>query len=58
MCGGVEQYRIQLFGWIKMFTSASRRCCFHHRHTVINGVLQYTFGGVLQDTIMSVGVVT
>ena len=26
-------------------------------YTVKNGVLQYTFGGVLQDTIMPVGVV-
>ena len=27
------------------------------QYTVKNGVLQYTFGGVLQDTIMPVGVV-
>ena len=28
-----------------------------YRCTVKNGVLQYTFGGVLQDTVMPVGVV-
>ena len=43
--GGGDTLKPQTFGHLKSSF-----------YTVKNGVLQYTFGGVLQDTIMPVGV--